>query len=131
MSGMKRMTIQEAIDEIDRIKANAFPVEQKISWLNEVDMMVWHEIFLAHVGMPPESKFDGYDQDTNKSTRLLVPWPYTDIYIKYMAAKMDDAYRETGEYEKSSNAFNTAYKVFGDFWRRTHMPITRRRFIRF
>lgn len=131
MSGMKRMTIQEAIDRIDMLKPNMFPVEQKKAWLSEVDKMVWHEIYLTHEGMPPEKKFDGYDQDTEPSTMLLVPEPYTDLYQHYMATMMDLANAESDKYMQDRSLFNAAYQVFGDFWRRTHMPIIRRRYIRF
>lgn len=131
MSGMSRMTIQEAIDKIDLLKPNMFPVEQKKMWLNDIDKMVWHEIYMTHQGMPPESHFEGYDQDTEPSTRLLVPDPYTDVYQHYMAMMMDLANAESDKYMLDRTLFNSAYQVFGDFWRRTHMPIIRRRYIRF
>ncbi|MBQ7851237.1 MAG: hypothetical protein IJ343_16040, partial [Clostridia bacterium] len=79
LSGIRRMTMQQAIDQIDALKPNMFPVEQKKQWLSEVDMMTWTEIYLTHEGMPPESRFDGYDQDTDTSVELLIPEPYTDV----------------------------------------------------
>ena len=128
---MKRMTIQEAIDRIDMLKPSMFPVERKVAWLNDLDKMVWHEIFLTHEGMPPQSTFDGYDQDTSPATELLVPEPYTDVYQHYLATQMDLANAETDKYMQDKSLFNAAYQTFGDFWRRTHMPIIRRRHIRF
>lgn len=130
-SGMRRMTIQEAIDKIDLLKANAFPIEKKIGWLSDLDKMAWHEIFLTHEGMPPESSFSGYDQDTDLHTRLLIPEPYTDVYHHYMATMMDLANAESEKYMVDKALFNAAYQTFGDFWRRTHMPIMRRRYIKF
>lgn len=131
MSGMRRMTIQEAIDKIDLLKPNMYPPEQKIAWLSDVDKMVWHEIYLTHEGAPPQRSFEGYTQDTERSTALLVPEPYTDVYHNYLAMMMDLANAESDKYAQDRALFNAAYQVFGDFWRRTHMPIIRRRHIRF
>lgn len=131
MSGIRRMTMQQAIDQIDMLKPNMFPVEQKKQWLSEVDKMVWHEIYMTHEGVAPESSFEGYDQDTDPSVELLVPEPYTDIYRHYMATMMDLANAESGKYMQDKSLFNAAYQTFGDFWRRTHMPIVRRRHIKF
>lgn len=131
MSGMKRMTMQEAIDRIDALKPNMYPPERKKAWLSDLDRMVWQEIYLTHEGVAPESRFDGYDQDTDPGTELLVPEPYTDVYHHYMATMMDLANAESDKYAQDRALFNAAYQTFGDFWRRTHMPIIRRRHIRF
>lgn len=130
MSGMRRKTIQQAIDDIDLLKPNVFPPHQKMLWLSDVDKMIWYEIYMTHEGMPPQSSFDGYDQDTDPSTELLAPEPYTDIYRHYMAVQMDLATAEDDKYNQDLALYNAAYKTFGDFWRRTHMPIIRRRHIR-
>lgn len=130
MSGMRRMTVQEAIDRIDLLKPNMYPPERKVAWLSEVDKMAWYEIYLTHVGLPPESTFDGYDQDTDPQTRLLIPEPYTDVYQHYMAMMMDLANAESEKYMQDKTLFNAAYQTFGDFWRRTHMPIIRQRHIK-
>ena len=131
LSGIRRMTMQQALDQIDLLKPNMFPAAQKVQWLSDVDKMVWHEIYLTHEGMPPSASFDGYDQDTDPDTELLIPEPYTDVYRHYMATMMDLANAEQDKYMQDKSLFNAAYQTFGDFWRRTHMPIIRRRYIRF
>ena len=128
---MRRMTIQEAIDQIDLLKPNMFPPERKVQWLSTVDKMAWEEIFLTHEGLPPESTFVGYDQDTDPMTRLLIPEPYTDVYQHYLATMMDLSNAESDKYMQDKALFNAAYQTFGDFWRRTHMPIRRTKHIRF
>ncbi len=130
MSGMRRMTIQEAIDKIDMLKPNMFPAEQKTEWISDLDKMVWHEIYMTHEGTPPETTFIGYDMDTDPQTRLLVPEPYTDVYHHYMATMMDLANAESTKYMQDKTLFNAAYQTFGDFWRRTHMPRVTRRHIK-
>lgn len=128
---MELITIQEAIDKVDLLKPNAFPPEQKKVWLNDLDKKVWNEIYLTHEGQPPVTSFTGYDQDTAPATKLLIPEPHTDVYLHWLSAQMDLANMESAKYAQNRQLFNAAYQNFGDFWRRTHMPKTQRRYIRF
>ena len=125
------MTIQAAIDMIDTLKPNMFPHHQKVAWLSDLDGMIWREIVLTHEGVKPGAVFNGYDQDTEPGTELLVPEPYTDIYKHYMASKMDIANRETGEYAKDNVLFNNAWQTLCDYWNRKYMPLTKVRQLRF
>lgn len=117
------MTIQAAIDRIDEMVPNMFSDQQKVAWLSEVDGYVFREIFLTHEGMPPGIVFEGYDQDTEMSTALMVHEPYHGIYEHYLAAKMAEKNREMGEYAKEMTAFNSAWQTFADYYGRKHMPI--------
>lgn len=116
------MTIQEAIDRIDILKPNKFQMWQKVAWLSGLDTMVWKEIYLNHEPGEPVC-FDGYDQDTDPATVLLVPEPYIDIYQHYMATQMDIANAESGKYAQDMLLFNNAWTTLGDYWTRTHMPV--------
>ena len=124
------MTIQMAIDMVDQLKPNMFQTGQKIAWLNDLDGLVWREIISTHEGTP-DGLFEGYDQDSNPGTDLLVPEPYTDIYRHYLAAQMDIANRDNGEYAKDMALFNSAWQTLCDYWNRTHTPIARVKHIRF
>ena len=42
------MTIQEAIERVDRVKANRFDDQTKIDWLNDIDKIVFKEVILKH-----------------------------------------------------------------------------------
>ena len=117
------MTIQEAIDRIDTLKPNKYPVRQKVAWLSDLDGMVWREVLLAHEREDKCADFEGYDQDPPADTELLVPAPYVDIYQHYMATQMDIANAETNKYAQDMMLFNNAWTTFGDYWTRTHMPV--------
>lgn len=119
------MTIQAAIDMIDTLKPNMFPITQKVAWLSDLDGMIWREIILTHEGVAPGTTFDGYDMDTSTAVTLLAPEPYTDIYKHYMATKMDIANRETTEYAKDNVLFNSAWQTLCDYWNRKYMPISK------
>ena len=43
------MTIQSAIDRVDRMKPNSIAPEEKINWLSKLDQMIWNEVFTKHV----------------------------------------------------------------------------------
>lgn len=119
------MTIQEALAEIDDLKVNTYGTHQKIQWLSDLDGMIWREIILAHEGVRPGIMFKGYDQETPLDTELLAPFPYTDIYKHWLSAQIDDNNRDTNEYAKSMVRYNAAWQTLGDYWTRTHMPISR------
>lgn len=125
------MTIQAAIDRIDEMKPNMFTDEQKIAWLSEVDAYVFKEILLTHEGMPAGVTFQGYDQDTELDTVLLVPEPYHGIYEHYLSAQMDSKNREMGEYAKSMAQFNSAWQTYADYYGRKHVPLQRVQQFRF
>lgn len=126
---MRLMTIRQLLDMVDAQRPNVVPEEQKIQWLSDVDNMVYNEIYLAHIGCPVQ-EFRGYTADTDTATGLLVPEPYTDIYTNYVKMQIDLVTAESGKYTQDMTLFNASYKTFGDFWRRTHMPIVRRRHIK-
>lgn len=125
------MTIQAAIDRIDEMKPNMFSDAQKIAWLSEVDNYAYRELYKTHEGWPEGIDFVGYDLDTELDTVLLIPEPYHDIYEHYLAMRMDDKNRETGEYAKSRNAFNSAWQTYADYFNRTYKPIPLVRQLRF
>lgn len=119
------MIIQEALAQIDELKVNRYSEHQKIQWLSDLDGMVWREIILTHEGVTPGAVFKGYNQETPLDTELLVPAPYTEIYKHWLSAQIDDNNRDTNEYSKSMVRFNAAWQTLGDYWTRTHMPISR------
>ena len=125
------MTIQTAIDMIDNLKTNMSPVHQKIAWLNDLDGLVMREVIMTHDGSDAYADFKGYDQDTDMGTVLLIPEPYADVYRHYLAAQIDIANRETGEYTKDMLLYNAAWQTFVDYWNRTHMPMQRVAQLRF
>lgn len=116
------MTIQAVIDKIDTLKHNMIPPHDKIAWLSELDGKVFREIIMTHEGMPAGIRFEGYDQETSPDTQLLIPDEYSDVYIHYLAAEIDNVHRETNEYAKNKIRYNSALQTFMDYWTRTHMP---------
>ena len=120
------MTIQDAINQADRMKPNMMDRGLKIRALSELDGMIHREIILKHVHFPWQTMFKGYDEGTDEGQELLVPYPYAeDVYTYWLMARIDHQNMEMDKYNNDRALFENAYETFHDYWRRNHMPLTR------
>lgn len=115
------MKILEAITKIDALKPNTYNQSEKIKWLSTLDGIVKKEIIDTHEGADG-IVFNGYDDNVNLETEMLVSDPYSDVYLRYLEAQIDYANGEYGKYNNSMSMYNTAYSAFERFYNRTHMP---------
>ena len=116
------MTIIEAINKVDTLKPNNYTQLDKIKWLSELDGIIKVDIIDTHEG-GSDIIFNGYDENTDINTKLLVSAPHDDIYVKWLESKIDYNYAEYGKYNNSSVAFNNAYSTFERYYNRHNMPI--------
>ena len=116
------MTIAEALAGIDALKPNQFTEAQKLGWLNELDGMVRIELVQTHEQPAGQPDWEPYDSDTPQTTELLVPFPYDQIYLYWLAAKIDYFNLEYDKYANDSQLYNNAYQTYSDYYTRTHMP---------
>lgn len=114
------MTIMDALAHIDAVKPNSYSQEEKIYWLSVLDGTVKKEII--DIYSDAEGEFDGYTADTSPTTELLIPHPYDDIYVHWLAMRMDLASGEYGRYQNSAELFNSAYTAYERYYGRTHTP---------
>lgn len=117
------MTIMDAIYRIDAIKPNSYSQSEKIKWMSTLDGTVKSEIIDTHEG-GKGVVFNGYNENTDLSTELLIPAPYDDIYLRWLESQIDYSNGEYGKYNNSIAMYNTAYVAFENFYNRTHMPIS-------
>ena len=115
------MTIIEAIGIVNTLKPNNYTELDKVGWLSEIEGMIKHEIIDTHEG-GEDIVFNGYNQDTNTDTKLLISEPYDDVYIKWLEAKIDYNNAEYTKYNNSSIAFNNAYSALERYYNRHYMP---------
>jgi hypothetical protein len=115
------MTIMEAIHRINTVKPNSYDQPQKIKWLSNLDGIIKKEIIDTHEG-GEDKVFNGYTEETNLLTELLVPAPYDDIYLRYIEMQIDYANGEYGKYNNSKVMYNEMYSAFKNYYNRTHMP---------
>ena len=118
------MTIIEAINRIDELLHNTYSQENKIAWLSRVDLMVYNHIIKTHVGAENIS-FSGYNETTDLQTKLLVPEPYSELYIRWLEAQIHYTNGEYGKYNNAIVMFNTEYEAYGNYYNRNNMPINK------
>ena len=119
------MTIIEVIGIVDTLKPNNYTELDKIGWLSELEGRIKTEIIDTHEGSE-NTVFNGYDQNTNTETKLLISEPHDDIYIKWLEAKIDYNNAEYTKYNNSATAFNNAYSAFERYYNRHHMPLQKK-----
>lgn len=119
------MTIMGAINQVDSVKPNVYSQDEKVKWLSTLDGMVKAEIIDTHEGAEGVS-FREYDETTPLTQSLLIPYPYDNVYIKWLEAQIDYASGEYGNYNNSITLFNTAYLAYEKFYNRTHKPISKK-----
>lgn len=119
------MTLEKAISTIDALKPNQFTDSEKTRWLSILDSRIKTEIIDTHEGAS-NITFSEYTDITPKSTALLVPFPYDDIYIKWLEAQIDYYNQEISKYSNSMIMFNSAYTDFWHYYNKNHLPIGRK-----
>lgn len=141
------MTIQECINRVDSVKPNQYSIEDKVRWLSYLDGSIIKEI-IEKYEEPPKPKetqivFTYVDETTEETTEestedipevftgyspdsltdaLIVPFPYDELYVAYLKAKIDEENGETARYNNSAATFNGMLVDFQKAYHREHKP---------
>ncbi|MBR2777569.1 MAG: hypothetical protein IKD75_10820 [Prevotella sp.] len=123
------MTIRECINRLDANKPNTYTTADKLAWLSKIDGDVYKTIIQTHhTDIDPETgqetviEYDGYTEDTDLDTVLLVEPPYDELYLRYLEGQIDYANGEYGKYNNSISAYNAQFMAYEQWYNRTHMP---------
>lgn len=114
------MKIREAIEKTNELKANAYGEEILTSWLSEVENYVIESVFNRAKDEEREKVNYGYEEDQEKE--LMIPEPYSEIYIYYLSAKIDYWNKELDSYNNNMSMYNAAYDSFAAKYRRENVP---------
>lgn len=133
------MKLMDAIQMADSLKPNAFTVEQKLRWLNELEGKIQTQIhgIAPDQAVPPDPEEKpeeaaapaGTDQartlirytlPDDEQTELLVPAPYDGVYWERLCAMIDYANGEYDKYAASQVIANGAYRDYAKWYIRTH-----------
>ena len=116
------MTLMEAMHRADALKPNSYSNAEKIKWLSILDGLVKTKIIDTHEG-GEDVVFNGYEENADLTTVLLVPPPFDDIYVHWLSMQIDLTNGEYARYNNSAAVFNTAYNDYALHYNRTHMPL--------
>lgn len=130
------MTVGEAMARIRELKPNPYTDELLVGQLYNLDLSLYHELYLWHEGLHlhmtdeetgeevpagPPAPYDIKEPDAV----LLVPEPYSMLYLYYLAAQIDFLNGELARYNNSMVMYNTALSTYADYVNRTRMPLQR------
>lgn len=113
------MTINEVLDEVDRIaKNNSIDRNQKITWLDRLDRSIFND--LLQYKKDNVETFDGYTSETDEDTELLVVNPYDELYVYYILAQINLIQQEIDFYNNNYAVYEDKYRNYRDFINRTY-----------
>lgn len=114
------MKVKDAIEKTNQLKANAYSEENMSEWLSELENYAIESIFNRAEGNSFAPVKYSYEDDGEKE--LMIPDPYSEIYIYYLAAKIDYWNKELDSYNNNMSMYNASYSSFAAKYRREHMP---------
>ena len=117
------MTIQEALDTADEMKANMMKPRLKLKYLTEIEQLIHGEIVMKHEHTAEQETKPVYTEDTDPQTELIIPEPYSDVYPKYLLTQIDWQNQEDARYNVDRAHFENAYDTMSDWYTRNHMPL--------
>lgn len=113
------MTINEVLDEVDRIaKNNSIDRNQKIKWLDRLDRSIFND--LLQYKKDNIETFDGYDVDDDEDTELLAVAPYDELYVYYVLAQINLIQQEVKYYNNNIAVYEEKYRNYRNFINRTY-----------
>ena len=115
------MTILQALTQADRLRPNEIDAEQKLRWLSTLDGQIHRELLESY--QTQSLPFSGYDAQTELcTTQLLVPFPYDDLYLRYLVMRIDLEQGELELYNHDAAGFNRIWQRYAAHHGRTYTP---------
>ena len=109
----------------DEINPNTIDEATKIEWLSQLDGMIKSELldnFARNDTDADVSEFSGYTEDVPRTTVLLVPYPYDDIYVNYLVAQVFLMMGENSKYNNYAMMYEGEKETYEQYYSRTHKP---------
>jgi hypothetical protein len=125
------MKAQEILDNFNAMRPTDNSDETLLGWIKELDMLVMEEIIKKHeinegdIAYKEEEDFDinKWFDDWGMNSDLLIPEPYTDLYIYFLDTKEKYRVNDMNTYNRVVVLYNNAYLTFQQYYNRTHMPL--------
>ena len=119
------MKISEVIAKLDSLKPNAFAMEDKIGWINELEWRIKKEIVDTHEIVEPVD-FDGYSGEESLEQVVIAQAPWDNVYLRWLECMVDYYNGESARLANSRILFNDSYADFAAWYNRTHRPLSTR-----
>ena len=113
------MRVVEVLREVDQTRPNAYTDAEKIAWLNSIEGRVYTDILQKAEGF--EGEFIPF-KEGEEGRELAVPVPFTDLYVYYLASKIDFFNGDTARYNDSIVLYNEAWDDYAAYYRENNKP---------
>lgn len=112
-------TIKQILEQVDRVKPNAFSPETKLVWIAELDGKIALNVMLMD-----KAELDAfhYQYPDSLDKEPLVPFPHNVLYEKWLIAQIDAANEEWNRYANDIEIYNSYYKDFVRWFASTYQP---------
>lgn len=115
------MTLGELIAHFREIKVTQYDDYTLVDWVNELEGKLYHEIVSWHECTDLLSP-KVYNSETDLDELLMVPHPYTSVYLRYLDAQTDHRNGDIPRYRNSMELFNAARDDFANWVNSTYLP---------
>lgn len=115
------MTISQAIERIGAVKDSQYDVETMVGWLSDCDGKINEDLRGYHA---EHCALERYDPN-RMGQELLVPDPYSELYVKYLGAQIDYFNNELERYNNSMVMYNVALSDYYDWYARNNKVVTK------
>ena len=105
----------DILTQVDLLCPNQYSQEQKLSWLGELEGRIYLDVHLA-----TQQQLEQVWQRWPGT--LVVGWPYSDVYVHWLLAKLHQANGELELYQNRMESFNTSYQTYVNWYIRTYDP---------
>lgn len=127
LSELDGLVYREIIQNHEKPGARPMTPMEQVIWLSPEQRTFDGTTESYQQAEEQEEDFKGYTIETDPGTELLVPFPYDEMYIWWLASKVDWQNMEMDKYNNDRTLFNNAYDTMSDWYTRTHMPKQRTR----
>jgi len=116
------VTIDEAIETLDRLVVNQLPRSDKVRWLSRLDSWLFDTVTATHQVPEAPSAFEPYDDNTPGDRELLAPLPCEELYRWYLELQVHSANGESGRYNEAAAKYNAALQEYLNAMNRAYPP---------
>ena len=113
------MNLRELLVEVDQLRPNAFADAEKIRMVNTVEGRIYKDILSKYEGEEPVFIPFAEGQEERE---LVVPVPFTDVYVFYLISMVDFYNGDSNKYNDSMILYNDAWENYAAHYLQTHTP---------
>jgi hypothetical protein len=111
------MSVEELMEWMDTLRPSAYSDGHKTAWLNDLEAIVWTQVFLQPAGL-----WQPHGLSTDGQQRLLLPVSWRRVYTAYLEAMIDFANGEYTQYENAMTLYNDYMCQLGAWYADTFAP---------